>query len=137
MNPTFEKLRTRLAEITDLRKTGSLLGWDQQTIMPPAAAATRAEQLATLGKTAHELFVSPETGRLLDELGSYEDALDPDSDEASLIRVTRRDYEKAVRIPPELRAELTRAAAQGYQVWVEARRRSVNIRRLPSPVSAK
>ena len=132
MNPTFEKLRTRLAEITDLRKTGSLLGWDQQTIMPPAAAATRAEQLATLGKTAHELFVSPETGRLLDELGSYEDALDPDSDEASLIRVTRRDYEKAVRIPPELRAELTRAAAQGYQVWVEARRRSDYARFLPA-----
>jgi carboxypeptidase Taq len=124
MNPTFEKLKARLAEITDLRRTGSLLSWDQQTMMPQAAAATRAEQLATLGRMTHELFVSPETGRLLDELRPYEESLDPDSDEASLIRVARTDFEKASRVPAELRAELTRAAAQGYQVWVAAREAS-------------
>jgi carboxypeptidase Taq len=132
MNETFDKLKTRLAEITDLRKSGSLLGWDQQTIMPQAAAATRAEQLATLGKLAHELFVAPETGRLLDEVRSYEDSIDPDSDDARLIRVTREDYEKASRVPSELRAELTRAAAQGYQVWVEARESSDFERFLPA-----
>ena len=121
MNATFEQLRTRLAEISDLRKAGQLLSWDQQTMMPPAGAGGRAEQLATLGRMAHELFVSPETGRLLEELRPYEESLDPDSDEASLIRVSRRDFEKASRVPGDLRAELTRAAAQGYQVWLEAK----------------
>jgi carboxypeptidase Taq len=132
MNQTFQQLQTRLAEISDLRKAGQLLSWDQQTMMPPAAADGRAEQLATLGRMAHELFVSPETGRLLDELRSYEDSLDPDSDEASLIRVARKDFEKASRVPADLRAELTRAAAQGYQVWLGAKEASDFARFLPA-----
>src|SRR3712207_5089809 len=120
-NATFERLRTRLAEIHDLRSATALLYWDQQTIMPPAAAGTRAEQVATLSRMTHDLFVSEETGRLLDELRSYEDSLDPDSFEASLIRVTRRDYEKSARVPGELRAEMSRAASHGMQVWAKAK----------------
>jgi carboxypeptidase Taq len=120
-NPTFEQLRTRLAEIEDVRRSLSILYWDQQTMMPPAGAAIRADGLATLSRMAHELFVAPETGRLLDELAAYEDSLDPESDEASLIRVTRVDYEKAVRVPPALRAEMSRAASEGYMVWQKAK----------------
>jgi carboxypeptidase Taq len=116
-DPTFDKLNTHLAEIEDLRKSLSILYWDQQTMMPPAGAGIRADSLATLSRMAHELFVAPETGRLLDELESYEASLDPESDEASLIRVTRVDYEKAVRVPPVLRAEMSRASSEGYEVW--------------------
>ncbi|HSL64468.1 MAG TPA: carboxypeptidase M32 [Gaiellaceae bacterium] len=123
-NPTFDRLRTRLGEIHDLRSATALLYWDQQTIMPPAGAATRAEQVATLSRMTHELFVADETGRLLEELRPYEDALDPESFEASLIRVTRRDYEKAVRVPAELRAEMSRAGSQGMQVWAKAKAES-------------
>ena len=124
MNPTFDKLKTRLAEIEDLHKITSLLFWDQQTMMPPSGAGLRAEQLATVGRMAHELFIAPETGRLLEELRSYEDGLDPESDEASLIRVSRADYEKEARVPPDLHAELTRAASHGQQVWLEAKAKS-------------
>jgi carboxypeptidase Taq len=120
-NPTFERLRTRLAEIHDLRSATALLYWDQQTIMPPAGAAGRAEQIATLSRMTHELFVADETGALLEELRGYEDSLDPDSFEASLVRVTRRDYEKSVRVPAELRAEMSRAGSHGMQVWLKAK----------------
>ncbi|MBA2474331.1 MAG: carboxypeptidase M32 [Actinobacteria bacterium] len=132
MPETFDTLTTRLAEIQDLRKTGAILFWDQQTKMPGAGAAGRAEQLATLHRMAHELFVSEETGRLLEGLRSYEDSLDPASDEASLIRVTRQDYEKAARVPAELESELTRAASHGVQDWVTARETSDFARFLPA-----
>jgi carboxypeptidase Taq len=122
--PAFETLRTRLGEIRDVVKAGSLLSWDQQTTMPPRGAAVRAEQLGTIGRIAHELFVSDETGSLLEELHPYEESLDRDSFEASLIRVVRRDYEKAVRVPPELSAEITRTGSQAFTVWVEAREAS-------------
>ena len=122
--PAFETLRTKLGEIHDLVKTGSLLGWDQQTMMPPRGAATRAHQLGTIGKLAHELFVSDEIGNLLDELRPYEESLDRDSFEASLIRVARNDFEKAVRVPPELSAEITRTGSRAFEVWVEAREKS-------------
>ena len=64
----FGDLKSRLAEIHDLGKVVSLLNWDQVVTMPPGGAAARAEQLATVGRIAHELFISPEVGRLLDDL---------------------------------------------------------------------
>ena len=121
---TFERFRRRMAEIVDLRRVTSLLFWDQQTMMPPAGAAVRSEQRATLNRLAHELFVSDETGRLLEELRSYEESLDPDSDEASMIRVTRADYEKLRRVPAELAAEMTRAGSDGLQAWAKAKQES-------------
>ena len=89
--------------------------------MPAQGAAARAEASATLAGVAHERFVSDEIGRLLDAVAPLEDELEYDSDDASLIRVTRRDWEKQRRVPTELRAELIRAAALGNQVWIEAR----------------
>ncbi len=121
MTEAFDELRARLAEVSDLGRAARVLGWDQQTMMPPGGAAARAEQLATLGRIAHERFTAPEVGRLLEQLRSHEEALAPDSNEACLIRVTRRDYDKAVRVPAELRAEMLRAASLGHQAWVEAR----------------
>jgi carboxypeptidase Taq len=124
MSDEFTALQTRLAGITDLRRVGALLFWDQQTMMPRAGAAGRAEQLATLNRVAHELFVSEETGRLLEASSSYAESLDPESDEACLVRVVRQDYEKASRVPSELRAEMTRAGSQGLEAWHEAKSRS-------------
>jgi carboxypeptidase Taq len=122
-NGTLEQLRIRLAEITDLHKTGSLLFWDQRTKMPPAGAEARAEALATVGRIAHQKFVDPELGRLLEELRPVEDGLDPASFEASLIRVARHDFEKALRVPPDLTAEIRRAGALGLMCWQEARQK--------------
>src|SRR5574341_2598769 len=124
MDSKFLELNTRLAEIHDLNKIGWVLGWDQRTMMPPKGAAVRAEQLATVQRVAHEKFTSDEIGRLLDHLRPYEESLPDDSDEASLIRVTRHDYEKERRVPGELRAEIARAAAQANPVWIEARKQS-------------
>src|SRR5262245_5999670 len=91
--------------------------------MPPAGAAARAEQRATLNRIAHELQVAPELGRVLDELDGAEEEYGHDSFEASLVRVARRDYDKATRVPAELRAELTRAGSHAYRAWLEARDR--------------
>jgi carboxypeptidase Taq len=121
---TYEELKSRLATIHDVRMSRAILGWDQHTKMPPRGGELRAEQLGTLDRIGHELFIDDETGRLLEELRGYEETLEPDSDEACLIRVTRRDYDKAKRLPPELRAEMTRAGAIALPAWVEAREKS-------------
>jgi carboxypeptidase Taq len=117
-------LKERLAEVWDLGRAAGVLGWDQRVTMPPQGAEARAEALATLGRIAHDRFVDDEIGRLLDAAASLEEELGFDSDEASLVRVTRRDWEKARRVPSELRAEMTRQAARGHGIWVEARRTS-------------
>jgi carboxypeptidase Taq len=117
----LESLKERLAEIADVSRAAGVLGWDQRVTMPPRGTEARADALATLGRIAHERFTDPEIGRLLDRLAPLEESLPRDSDDASLIRVTRRDWEKARRVPTELRAEMTRAAARGHRAWVEAR----------------
>jgi carboxypeptidase Taq len=117
-------LRERLAEISDLYRSAAVLRWDQLVMMPPRGSEARAEALATLGRIAHDKFVDDEIGNLLERLRPHEESLAYDSDDASLIRVTRRDWEKARRVPSDLRAEMVRAAARGHQIWVEARQRS-------------
>ena len=120
----MQELRTRLAEVTDLRNTQQLLEWDHQTMMPPKGSTTRAEALGTLERITHELFVSEETGRLLEQAAAELDGASPDSDDARIVEVTRRRWEKARRVPTELAAEISRAAAVGHHAWVEAREKS-------------
>jgi carboxypeptidase Taq len=121
MARALERLKQRLAEVTDLSKVARLLSWDQETMMPPAGTGHRAEQAATVQRLAHERFTDPEVGRLLDELRPLEESLDPDSDDAALIRLARRDYEKAQRVPAALQAKMAHAAAEALPVWMKAK----------------
>jgi len=120
----LERLKARAAQIVDLERIGRILGWDQNTMMPAAGAEARAEHLATLRRLQHGLLVDPEMGRLLDECAPLAESLGYDSDAAALIRLCRREYDKAVRVPADLRAEMARAAARARTVWVRARAES-------------
>jgi carboxypeptidase Taq len=125
------ELRERVAEIHDLGRAASFLGWDQQVKMPPGGAGVRAEQLATLNRLAHEKLTSDEIGGLLDTIGDA-DGLDPESDEARLVRLVRRDWEKARRVPADLRAAMSRAASLAMPVWVKARQEADFAQFLPA-----
>ena len=121
MKETLEELKERLAEVNDLSAAAALLYWDQATYMPAGGAPARARQLATLTRLAHERFTDPGIGRLLDDLAPWGKGLPHDSDEAALIRVARRDYEKAVKVPPDFAAAFARHTAETYEAWTKAR----------------
>jgi carboxypeptidase Taq len=124
MEAAYGKLVERLGEVQDIAAVAEVLSWDQRTMMPAAGSQARADQQATLTRLVFERFTSEEIGDLLEELTPWGESLDYGSPEASVIRVTRRDYEKARRVPIELRSEITRAAALAEPVWREARRTS-------------
>jgi carboxypeptidase Taq len=124
METNFDRLRTVLGEISDLGRARALLAWDEHTQMPPGGAGARAEQLATLARVRHERLVSPELGELLEAAAAEVDGLPHDSDDASLVRVARRGWEKARRVPADLRAEMTRAASLAEHAWVGFREQS-------------
>ena len=121
MDAKLAELKSRLMVVNDLRSAALLLSWDQTTYMPSGGAVARGRQMATLGRLAHEKFTDPAIGKLLDDLRPYEASLPYDSDEASLIRVTRRDYEKSARVPPSFIAQLYSHIAASYEVWTNAR----------------
>ncbi len=123
-DPKFEQLKQRLAETQDLTNAATLLFWDQRVMMRPGGAAARAEAIATITRLAQERFVDAEIGRLLEDLGGLEESSDYDSFEASLIRVTRRDYDKATRVPPELVGEMSRTSVLALSAWGPAKEES-------------
>lgn len=115
------QLKTILAEIADLNNAASLLGWDQQTYMPPGGAEGRGYQLSTLARLIHVRFTSDEVGKLLQELQPEAAGWNADSDDACLVKVTQRQYDKLTKVPAELVAEFARVTSVGNQAWVEAR----------------
>jgi carboxypeptidase Taq len=113
----LEHLRARLAELADLEAVAGLLDWDQLVMMPAAGAAARAEQLGTVARLTHERATDPAIGRWLAELeGASLAELDGD-----VVRLARRDFERARRVPEDLAAELARAAVDGQERWQQAR----------------
>lgn len=113
----LEKLRARIAELSDLSSIEMLLGWDQLVMMPAQGAEGRAQQLGTLARLTHERATAQEIGDWLGELdGAVLDQLNGD-----IVRLARRDWERARRVPDELAVELARASTDGQESWQRAR----------------
>lgn len=118
------RLKVHLATIADLKSAASLLRWDQETKMPPGGVRVRAEQLATLSRLSHQLFVSSTTQELLAAAEAAAKNLDSDSDEAALVRMARRDFDIASKLPTEFVAERAKARSLSTEAWREARPQS-------------
>src|SRR5436190_15008245 len=99
MSEKLHQLKELLGEVSDINKAISILSWDQQVNMPTGGSEGRGQQLATLGKIAQEKFTADEIGALLDDL--KQEFAGADSDDAAMIGVTARNYDKAKRVPAE------------------------------------
>jgi len=119
MSDAIAALRAHLAPIHDLNMAAAVLEWDQETYMPEGGAAARARQVTTLRRLAHEQFTGAATATLLEAAEHAE--LDATFTDAALIRVTRRDYAQAVKLPTRLVAEMAEAVPHAKRAWQEAR----------------
>lgn len=118
---TLTDLKRRLNLINDLGAALGLLSWDQETQMPQDAARVRGLQMASLAGLSHQLFTGDETRVLLDaaEAQGADNELDAD-----LLRVTRRDYDKATKLPTAFVEEVSQAHSEAHHAWIEAREKS-------------
>ncbi|MCA9243373.1 MAG: carboxypeptidase M32 [Phycisphaerales bacterium] len=122
MGAVYTELLDKIRELHALRSVEGVLEWDQETQMPKKAAAARAEQIALIAGLAHQRLASDEMGDLLSKAEGAGAADDPAH--ATNIRETRRDHDRAVRIPNELVREYARAASLGKDAWQKARAES-------------
>lgn len=122
MSAPYDALRAHFRAVALLGSTSALLAWDQETYLPRGGGDRRAEQLALLAELAHERATAPEVG---DWLLRCEDdaAVMADDDRRANVRGWRRDYDRAVRLPPSLVAELAEVESKAQQAWAEARAR--------------
>ncbi len=122
LNATYEKLCRHCREIALLGSIESLLGWDERTLLPPAAGEYRAEQMTYLAGMIHGRQTDPQLGDWLRELAESPLVGDLHSDSGTVIREVKRDYEKKTRLPQVLVEEITRTSVLGQQAWVDARK---------------
>ena len=115
-SPPLDRLKAILGEIADVQHAESVADWDSRVSMPPEGAEARANVLATLTRIAHEHFVTDEVGSLLDALEGVDDEVD-----AALVRLTRREWERARCVPGDLAAEMSHAAGVAVAAWDKAK----------------
>jgi len=115
---TLDTYKAILGEIGKLRSAESLLAWDQQTHMPGAGSAARADALGKLSRLGFELATSDELGQCIEELEARDDLSD---EEAASVRDVGRQYRRQKAIPPDLFEAFTIAQSKGQAAWAEAR----------------
>ncbi len=91
--------------------------WDQETMMPPGAAAMRGEEMAALEAVIHARTSDPRIGDWLAQVGTPEDPV-----AAAQVGHIRRSYERAVKVPANLAVRLAQVTSLGQGDWAAARR---------------
>jgi len=105
-----------------VKSIGSVIGWDQETYLPPAGTAHRAAQLSWISARAHEMAVSEEWRAALEEAEAANDGSDPGI--SANLRELRRDFDRATCLPVELVARSSEATSLAKHAWADARQRS-------------
>jgi carboxypeptidase Taq len=113
---------TREAALLD--SCADLLGWDEETCLPPGGAAHRGQQMALLAGLVHDRRTDPRLGELLAAVEGSPLVADPHSIEAVTVRELRRGYDRARRLPRGLVEELAQVTSLAQQEWAGARRRA-------------
>jgi carboxypeptidase Taq len=117
----YESLLNRVREIDDLNKALGLMAWDRETNMPPAGNVERTAQMTTLSRLIHEMFTDDQTGELIERAAAEMNGAPYDSDEASLIRLVRRTYGDARKLPAEFVARMSAVSGEAREAWLKAR----------------
>ena len=113
----YDEFIGRVKELNLLGSLTGLMGWDQETMMPPKGGKLRSEMMAFLSKQTHSRITAPEMGKLLDSLESQKLT----AEQAANVREIRSSYDKATKLPEDLVEEKARHKSQALQVWQEAR----------------
>ena len=83
----------------------------------------RARQLAQAARMIHERETDPRVGQWLGECEAQPELMDdPHSPQATNVREIRRDYDAAVKLPAQLVAQFSQAAAVSKHAWAQAKR---------------
>lgn len=111
----YDDLMAFQRETEALAQVAGRLGWDQETMMPRGAAEQRSEEMAAMEGVLHARRTDP---RIADWLGQ---AVAADDVAAAQLRLIRRSYERATKVPGRLAQEIARVTSMAQGIWAEAR----------------
>lgn len=121
----YDTLFALSRETAVLHGIESLLHWDQETMMPPAASDIRAQQLELLASLTHKRATGAPFKKSLDKLidiksGEVRDQrLDPRKKAA--LREWRRDYLQEAKLSNSFVKKFTKLTVEAQVAWRQAR----------------
>lgn len=118
---SYQALLAKINEIDDINKANGLLSWDREVNMPAAGSIERTLQMTTLSKLSHAMATSDEMGELIERAAEEHKDADYDSNEAGLIRLLRRQYNDARKLPGEFIARMSAISGDTRNAWIKAR----------------
>lgn len=114
---TYSDLAAFLHELGVLDSIGSVLGWDEQVMLPPGGMEYRSEQASTISRLCHERILDPRTREMIEDV----EAADLDEDQRVVVRELRRDFDRSIKMPTALVVELSKTSVLSQSAWVDAR----------------
>jgi carboxypeptidase Taq len=124
IHASYTALIDHMRQIALLSSTQSLLGWDQETMMPTGGDAVpwRGRQMAQIARLAHQMQTDEKVAAWLTACEADRELMaDPLSPPAVNVREIRRAYDRATKLPGELVAEFVQTTSQAKHVWSQAK----------------
>jgi len=118
-HPSLKALLDKQAKQHNVGTVLGLLGWDEQVNLPPASSDQRAQEMAVLSEIHHNLASDSSIETLLQPL--EEDWAKLNADEQCVVKNSRKDYDRATRLPTDYVTEKAILDSQAYHAWVDAR----------------
>ena len=117
MSDAFDDLMAFQRITEALASVAGRLDWDRETVMPPAAAEQRSEEIAAMEAVLHERRTDPRIGEWLDVAADFAE----DEEDDRQLELIARSYRRACRVPARLATEIARVTSLAQGIWAEAR----------------
>lgn len=117
MSGSYKKLEKIFKELNILNSIQSLIGWDIEVMMPPAALQMHVDKLQLLAKYEFEIIKNPKLRNLINDAKNE----DLDDWQRSNLHLIEKDYMLKQAVPDKLEKEFIKAYTHSNAVWREAK----------------
>ena len=110
----YDDLIAFVRETEALSQVAGRLGWDQETMMAEGSAPQRAEEHAAMANVLHARRVDPRVGAWLAKAEATDDVA------AANLRHIQRSYDRTMKVPADLAAEIAKTTSLAHRTWANA-----------------
>jgi len=117
-NDLYKQYTDIIHKVVDIDYASAVLQWDQETYIPEKGAEFRAQQLSTLSGLAHDIYVAPELGTIMNELIK---AKLSDRIQSRNVELSHKDYFREKKYSTDFVIEISNETSKAFHNWVKAR----------------
>jgi len=115
----YAELENKIKEINSLEEVQGVLSWDQEVVMPDKGIKARSKQMSLISQLKHDLIADKGLEKLIKRVEDNKENLN--DDQKANLREFKRKQEKEVKIPKELKKEISETSSESVKTWAQAK----------------